>query len=239
MVALQSNVSSDLPEAAPTAGQPETIHQPASSRLLPSMQEREGSVSLQQPMVSEPAQQQPAAKWVPEAGQGGQWGSAAWRGTGRLPQQRPTIDNDQRPGEAASGPQQAYLGTSTQSGSLQQQSAAGELGVSEQLQGAAAVRTGASGLQQAAAAWGEGVGPEEEQEAGYESVIFHKGGDGVGAGWDEGDDDELEMVPGPERNSGHVRLLSRQELAAVQDDPQPHTAQPPRNPTPAHPDTMR
>lgn len=86
---------------------------------------------------------------------------------------------------------------------------------------------------------GEEWGSAAAQEAGYESVIFHRGVDGVGAGWDEGDDDELEMVPGPERNNGHVRLLSRQELAAVQDDPQPNAAHPPRSPTPAHPDTMR
>ncbi|KAK9846703.1 hypothetical protein WJX84_003064 [Apatococcus fuscideae] len=34
-------------------------------------------------------------------------------------------------------------------------------------------------------------------------------------------------------------MAAMQELAAVQDDPQPHSAQPPRSPTPAHPDTMR
>ncbi len=144
-----------------------------------------------------------------------------------------------------------------QGGSLQQDSAA--VGTHQQRwlqQPRAPIGESSAGLQQGPAADGPhfGVGAAvgthsgvdaargaqtmDEQEAGYESVIFHKGADGVGAGWDDGDD-ELEMVPGPERNSGHVRLLSRQELAAMKDDPEARAGHPSRSPPPVTPDTMR
>ncbi|KAK9827529.1 hypothetical protein WJX74_008350 [Apatococcus lobatus] len=230
-------VQPHLAEAASAAGQPGDNQLTTQLRQVNS-----GPASLQQPLVSEPAQQHPAAKWVPEAGQGGKWGSAAWRGTGQSGQHQPLVIGRQQLDESAFGPQQPILRpmSHTAVGDLQQQSAASGLHGLQQ-PSSAENGAGVGGQQQDAAAWAEGVAALDEQEAGYESVIFHKGGGGVGVGvgWDEGDDDELEMVPGPERNSGHVRLLSRQELAAVQDDPQPHSAQPPRSPTPAHPDTMR